>query len=431
MMSAPHSGRFRCRAVLLAGTALAGLSTVAPTVEQAAGAGTVPLPLGVPDLVEVRTVETLATGVTLTRIRRGTTPAEPDQIPTTRRGPWLVNVLTIDRASARGHLRVTHGADLSRTEPTTQLVGLSGAVAGVNGSFFGVDPRYPGDPVGLGVYGGHLLSEPAPAAVAPNESDLLLDARTNRLSFGRHTWSGTVTNRASRRVQHLEFVNHNIVVPLGCRKLVDPTMCTRDGDVSLFTRAFGARTPPGRGVEMVLNRSGCVVRLARTRGTTLVRRQWSLQATGRDTRSLLAVGASGCLSRSLRLFTSNRQRVRLGSWSFGVNGRHRLAVNGRVVVPTGSGSFYDRNPRTVVGTIGTRQVVIITIDGRQPSSVGTTMSETAAVVGSLGLRQAVNLDGGGSTTMSVRGELVNQPSGNAERPVADALVYLDEPFTPR
>ena len=123
--------------------------------------------------------------------------------------------------------------------------------------------------------------------------------------------------------------------------------------------------------------------------------------------------------------------MRLGSWTFGVNGRHRLAVNGRVVVPTGSGSFYDRNPRTVVGTIGTRQVVIVTIDGRQPSSVGTTMSETAAVVGSLGLRQAVNLDGGGSTTMSVRGELVNQPSGTAERPVADALVYLDEPFTPR
>jgi hypothetical protein len=431
MTSAPHSGGFRCRAVLLAGTALAGLSTVAPTTEQPAGAGTVPLPLGDPDLVEVRTVETLATGVTLTRIRRGTTPAERDQIPTTRRGPWLVTVLTIDRASARGHLRVTHGADLSRTEPTTQLVRLSGAVAGVNGSFFGVDHRYPGDPVGLEVYGGHLLSEPAPVAVAPHESDLLLDARTNRLSLGRHTWSGTVTNQTSRRVQRLEFVNHNVVVPLGCRKLVDPTRCTRDGDVSMFTRAFGARTPSGRGVEMVLSRSGCVVRFARTRGTTLVRRQWSLQATGRDTRSLLAVGASGCLSRSLRLLTRNRRRVRLGSWTFGVNGRHRHAVNGRVVVPTGSGSFYDRNPRTVVGTIGTRQVVIVTIDGRQPSSVGTTMSETAAVVGSLGLRQAVNLDGGGSTTMSVRGELVNQPSGTAERPVADALVYLDEPFTPR
>ena len=70
------------------------------------------------------------------------------------------------------------------------------------------------------------------------------------------------------------------------------------------------------------------------------------------------------------------------------------------------------------------------MDGRRPTSVGTTMAETAAVAASLGLREAVNLDGGGSTTMAVGGELVNQPSGTAERPVADALVYVDEPFDP-
>jgi len=428
MSSGPHGGASWCRAGSAGAAAVAALCLVAPTTDSAAIVSTATLPLGDADLVEVRTVQTLAAGVTLTRIRRGTAPAEPDQIPTTSRGPWRVNVLTIDRAAARGHLRVTHGADLSRTEPTTQMVRLSGALAGVNGSFFSIGTRYPGDPVGLGVYGGHLLSEPASAAVAPFEADLLLDARSNRLSFRQHTWSGTVTNRATRRVQRLESVNHRAVVPSGCRRLVDPTRCTREGDVSLFTRAFGVRTPPGRGVEVVLDSSGCVVRAARSRGTVLVRRQWSVQATGRDTRSLLGVSTGGCLSRSLRLFTRSGQRVQLGSWSFGVNGRHRLAVGGRVVVPTGPGPFYDRNPRTLVGTTGTGQVVIVTVDGRRPTSVGTTMAETAAVVGSLGLREAVNLDGGGSTTMAVGGELVNQPSGTAERPVADALVYVDEAF---
>lgn len=428
MTSVPHSGVLRCRLVLSGAVAAAGLSALAPTTGQVAGASTVTLPLGDADLREVRTVERLTAGVTLTRIQRGTTPAERDQIPTTSRGPWLINVLTIDRASARGHLRVTHGANLSRTEPTTRLVRLSEALAGVNGSFFRIGTRYPGNPVGLGVYGGHLLSEPATRHVAPNESHVLLDARTNRLSFRRHTWSGTVTNRASRRVQRLEFVNHNAVVPSGCRKVIHPTRCTREGDVSLFTRAFGARTPPGRGVEVVLDRGGCVVRLARTRGTVLLGRQWSIQATGRDTRSLLRVSRGGCLSRSLRLLAGGGQLMPLGSWSFAVNGRHRLAVNGRVVVPNGPGPFYDRNPRTVVGTTRTGHVVIVTVDGRQPTSVGTTMAETAAIVDSLGLRQAANLDGGGSTTMSVEGELVNQPSGTAERPVADALVYVDEPF---
>lgn len=100
----------------------------------------------------------------------------------------------------------------------------------------------------------------------------------------------------------------------------------------------------------------------------------------------------------------------------------------RAVVPTGAGAFYDRNPRTVVGTTGTGRILVVTVDGRQPTSVGTTIAETAAVVSSLGLREAVNLDGGGSTTMSVRGELVNQLSSTPERPVADALVYVDEPF---
>ena len=160
----------------------------------AARAGAASLPLGDADLVETGTVQTPAPGVTLTRIRRGSRPAEPDRIPTTRRGPWRVNVLTIERATARGHLRVTHGPDLSRTEPTTELVRLSGALAGVNASFFDIGTTYPGNPVGLGLYGGRLLSEPATTRVAPNESDLVVDARTNRLSSGRHTWSGTVTD---------------------------------------------------------------------------------------------------------------------------------------------------------------------------------------------------------------------------------------------
>ena len=421
---------FPRRAALVAAVALAatGLSGVVPVTGAVARAGSAALPLGDADLVESRTVQTLAPGVTLTHIERGTGPAEPDQIPTTRRGPWRVNVLTIERAAARGHLRVTHGPDLSRTEPTTELVRLSGALAGVNASFFDIGTRYPADPVGLGLYGGRLLSEPATTSVAPNESDLVVDARTNRLSYGRHTWSGSVTNRGTGRVQRLEFLNHAPAVPVGCRRMADQTRCTRAGDVSFLTRAFAARTPAGRGVEVVLDGVGCVVRTARTRGTVLTGRQTSLQATGRDTSSLLRVRSGGCLDRSVRLFAADGHRLALGRWAFGVSGRHRIAADGRVTVPTGTGPFFDRNPRTVVGTTGTGRILIVTVDGRRTTSVGTTMEETAALVRGLGLRDAVNLDGGGSTTMSVRGALVNQPSGSAERPVGDALVYVDTPF---
>ena len=72
----------------------------APTMGPVPAAAPVPagqgLPLGDADLVETRTSQVLARGVTLTRIVRGTDPAPADQINTTPRGPWVVNVLTID-----------------------------------------------------------------------------------------------------------------------------------------------------------------------------------------------------------------------------------------------------------------------------------------------------------------------------------------------
>ncbi|TDD39379.1 phosphodiester glycosidase family protein, partial [Nonomuraea terrae] len=70
----------------MAATALLGLA-LAPTAH-AASADTA-LPLGDADLAETRTTQTLADGVTLTRIVRGTDPAPADQINTTPRGPWV------------------------------------------------------------------------------------------------------------------------------------------------------------------------------------------------------------------------------------------------------------------------------------------------------------------------------------------------------
>ncbi|MFE7246108.1 phosphodiester glycosidase family protein [Streptomyces sp. NPDC057580] len=56
------------------------------------------------------------------------------------------------------------------------------------------------------------------------------------------------------------------------------------------------------------------------------------------------------------------------------------------------------------------------------------MDETAAVAQALGMHNAVNLDGGGSTAMSVEGALVNRPSGATERAVGDALVFMNTPY---
>ena len=394
-----------------------------PAVVVPAGQG---LPIGDPDLVETRSSRELARGVTLTRIVRGTDPAPADQINTTQRGPWVVNVLTIDPATSKGQVKATYGPDLARVEKTSDLVKSAGALAGVNASFFTftANPQFPGDPVGLGVSDGKLLSEPL---TDPAEANLVIDANSNKAVMGHLRWSGSVVNRQTDARLPLEFVNHPPVVPASCASLPDQTACTAPGDVVLFTKEFAASTPSGAGVEVVLNQYGCVVKTATTRGTALAPGQISLQATGKDTVALLNTVANGCVNRDIGLSNENGDDVPLRTGLYGVTGRYRLTANGEIVVPGGSGSFFDRNPRTIAGTTRDGKIVLATIDGRQTTSVGTTMNETAAVAKALGMHNAINLDGGGSTAMALQdGTLVSHPSGTggAERAVGDAIVFV-------
>lgn len=417
------------RRTFAAATSLAVLATVivAPTTNAVAEstAPSATLPIGDADLAETRTTTTLASGVTLTRIVRGTDPAPADQINTTTRGPWIVNVLTVDPRKAKGQLKATYGPDLAKVEKTTDLVRTSGALAGVNASFFTftASALYPGDPVGLGIFDGKLLSEPL---TDPAEANFVIDAKSNKAVMGHLRWTGTVANRQTGKTLPLEFVNHPPVIPAACATLPDQTTCTAPGDVVLFTPEFAAATPAGAGIEVVLDRRGCVVRTATTRGTTLTAGQTSLQATGQDTNALLAT-ATGCLKQDIDVSNESGDKVKLHKGLYGVTGRYRLTANGEIVVPAGTGSFFARNPRTIAGTTHDGKVMLATIDGRQTTSVGTTMDETAAVADALGLHDAINLDGGGSTAMAVNGALVSRPSGTggAERAVGDALVYIE------
>ena len=426
MAPAPSFRRSTPRRVILTGTAgallLAGL--VVPTTP--ARGVNFSLPLGATTLTEVRTTRTVAEGVQLTSIVRGSTPASPSQINSTINGPWRINVLSIDPRVAGGRIEATYGLDLARTASTSYLVQFANAVGGVNASFFTFSKNqlYPGDPVGLGLYGGKLLSEPAATST---EVDFVINAKTKKSLIGRLSWAGSMRNRSTDARLSLEYLNHPPVVPSRCAKLSDQTGCTSSGDVVHFSPQFGVSTPAGYGVEVVLDRSGCPVKIGKKRGTSLVAGQTSLQATGKQTRELLKITKSGCLGQSIKLYDEAKKSITLDPDLYGVAGRYRLTKGGKVVVPGSTGSFFARNPRTIVGTTADGQVLFVTIDGRQTTSVGTTLRETAAVAQSLGMTDAVNLDGGGSTTMAVAGQVVNQPSGGSERSVGDALIYLDRP----
>jgi hypothetical protein len=84
-----------------------------------------------------------------------------------------------------------------------------------------------------------------------------------------------------------------------------------------------------------------------------------------------------------------------------------------------------RHPRTALGwDPDRRRVWIVVAEGRgEGRAEGMTLPELADLFLSLGATEALNLDGGGSSVMVVRGERVNRPPGPAgERPVVNALL---------
>jgi exopolysaccharide biosynthesis protein len=133
---------------------------------------------------------------------------------------------------------------------------------------------------------------------------------------------------------------------------------------------------------------------------------------------------------------ATRSRLKIGRADV-VNGGPRLLRNGRPFInafaegfhwPENPEFFYRfgvrRNPRTLAGVTRSGRVLLVAIDGRRPGySVGASFRESAAVMEALGARDALNLDGGGSTGMTVAGNLVTRPSDpTGERPIADAIL---------
>lgn len=116
-----------------------------------------------------------------------------------------------------------------------------------------------------------------------------------------------------------------------------------------------------------------------------------------------------------------------------VSGRPLIVDQGAALPTIDCGPhFCARHPRTGVGVSADGQTLILaTIDGRSTASIGATTFELGLLMAEAGAWQAINLDGGGSTTMYIEteGGVVNAPSDGIERVVANHLgVALVQPF---
>jgi hypothetical protein len=353
-------------------------------------------------------------------------------------GPWTVNVITVDPRRFRGTLRGTYGPTLEDREKTTQLAALSRARVALNAGFFVFDPKAgaEGDPAGAGVYRGSLQSEPV-----GDRPVLVLHDRGRRSDVVRPSWSASVRLATDNMV--LDGINRVPGLIRNCggtrddlvtwRPLHDVT-CTDDAELVLFTRAFGPTTPAGMGAEAILNRSGRVVAVHDSRGTALGAGQRSLQATGDLAPAVAALRRGDRVDARLELRSGGR--LLTGDGTTVINGGPQLMQDGAVhITQRQDGMHHDsdpsfdygwvlqRNPRTFAGTDAQGRTLFVTVDGRQLGELGLSISETAAVAKALGMTEAINLDGGGSTAMVIRGSLISHPSdATGERAVGDAIV---------
>ncbi len=104
-----------------------------------------------------------------------------------------------------------------------------------------------------------------------------------------------------------------------------------------------------------------------------------------------------------------------------------LVENGEVAVTENDevGMAMASNPRTAIGTVAKNHYLFVVSDGRTSESAGLSLYELASFMKELGVTDAYNLDGGGSSTMVFQGNIINNPTTNGhsfeERAVSDIL----------
>ncbi len=320
---------------------------------------------------------------------------------------WVVNVLVCDPSRVRLDLGRANDRGVG-TEKTSAISARAGALAAVNGGYFRTDGPYKGEPAGVLVRNGKALSEPT------------------------RKRPGLAVSNAGRRTR-LAVVDVDlraeVVAADGARRRIDGLNRPRlDDELILFTPEFDRTTLTGpQGIEATVERGRIAAVAEAAGGAAIPPKGEVLSAHGRAAEWVRAHLRPGTRVET-RSEIAFRPRPAFAP-EFVLGGGPRIVRSGRVAGPEDLGppnpGFTDaRHPRTAVGVRADGRVLLVTVDGRQPElSVGMSIPELAALLRELGAVEAINMDGGGSTTMVVRGKVVNRPSDlTGERPVGDALL---------
>jgi Phosphodiester glycosidase len=330
--------------------------------------------------------------------------------------PTSVFLLRLDPAGVRLTSALGHDEVLG-AEPVEAIAARHHAVAAVNGGFFNTQN---GESIGVLKIASELVSDDA----AVKGAVIIRSPPQGRteLDFDQVAARASLTFHAG---------GHDWTIP------IDGVDTTRGrGKLMLFTPSYHADTDTAaNGVEWVLE--GRPLRVAAVRrdvGHTPIPPQGAVLSYGGLTLPpALAALTSGVTVSIRTAWTSvnGLPAARFDRADAIVNGAGLLRVHGRApdnwqqAEGLNPASFIDmRHPRTFIGKDGQGFIWLGVVDGRQPDhGVGMTFADLERLCDRLGLTDALNLDGGGSTTMVVLGRIVNHPSDAAgPRPVSDAIL---------
>ena len=323
-------------------------------------------------------------------------------------GPWFINMLRIDLTKA--WLRMVHAMDEAvGLETVSSMATRYGALAAVNSGYFRTTGTYRGDSVGVEVLTGKLLSEPnnARAAVGLIESN-----GTQKVILGHVKFEGQIV--AGSRARH------------AINGLNRPRA---DNELIIFTPEFHRTTlTDPNGLELLVRR-GAIVERRDLKGSSVIpsdgfvisasgsAREWALKN--------LKVGARVQLNLNLVPVETGQANSWKSATSI-IGGGPQLIKNGRVEITNTQEKILpsfvsDGHPRTAIAKLKSGQILLVTVDGRQPGeSIGMSLNMLADLLLEFDAIEAINLDGGGSTTMVISNKLVNKPSdATGERPVSD------------
>jgi hypothetical protein len=164
-------------------------------------------------------------------------------------------------------------------------------------------------------------------------------------------------------------------------------------------------------------------RLATTAGAVLI-------GDGERRDEVRSIGRRGGTVRIATGVWPHRGNLRtvVGGWPMIVNDGKSVAEYADIVEGTFTRFSVGRNPRSAAGISKDGSTLyLVVVDGRRPTDAGMSLAELAKTMLQLGAYDAMNFDGGGSTTMVVEGKVVNRPSDQAgERAIGSGLLIVFE-----